>query len=47
MAEVITMGGSGKIMMDGGSGDGQRRRNGRRDGKVFFIRYFGTYFLGS
>ncbi len=34
MAAAITMDGGGMIAMDGGSGDGQRRRNGRWDVKA-------------
>ncbi len=30
---AIRMNGGGKIKMDSGSGDGQRRRKGRRNGK--------------
>jgi hypothetical protein len=33
-AVAIGMDGGGKIKMDGGSGDGQRRRNGRRNGET-------------
>jgi hypothetical protein len=34
MAVAITMDGIGKIVIDGGSNDGQQRRNGQQDGKA-------------
>jgi hypothetical protein len=34
MAAAIGMDGSGKISMDGSSGDGQQRHNGWRDSKA-------------
>jgi hypothetical protein len=34
MAVAIRMDGGGKIKMDGGSGNGQRRCNGRQNGKT-------------
>ncbi len=33
-AAAIRMDGSGKMKMDGGSGDGQRRCNGRQNGET-------------
>jgi hypothetical protein len=33
-AVATTIDGGNKIVMDGGSGDGQQRRNGQRDGKA-------------
>ncbi len=36
-AAAITMDGGGKIAMEGGSSDGQRQHNGRRDGKAIAI----------